>query len=182
MWLTSKIKQVLMVLKPGVVTLKYPFEPRPAPEGLPGRAALGPHQVHRLRRLRQPLPGPDDHGPRPVPGDPGDPLRRLALHLLRPLRRRLPGEGHRHDRPVRAGDGRPERHHREPGALHADLPALRPLLRHGDDERDRQAGPDGIPLRQPGGPDRHPQGDRPLRARGARSDRALRAARARSGD
>jgi len=36
MWLTSKIKQVLMVIKPGVVTLKYPFEPRPAPEAFRG--------------------------------------------------------------------------------------------------------------------------------------------------
>ena len=59
MWLTSKIKQVLMVLKPGVVTLKYPFEPRPGPGELPRRAALGPSQVPRLRRLRQPLPGAD---------------------------------------------------------------------------------------------------------------------------
>ena len=36
MWLVSKIKQVLMVAKPGVVTLKYPFEPRPVPEGFRG--------------------------------------------------------------------------------------------------------------------------------------------------
>ncbi len=36
MWLTSKIKQILMVLKPGVVTLKYPFEPRPAPKDFRG--------------------------------------------------------------------------------------------------------------------------------------------------
>jgi hydrogenase-4 component H len=36
MWLTSKIKQVLLVLKPGVVTLKYPFVPRPAPENFRG--------------------------------------------------------------------------------------------------------------------------------------------------
>jgi len=31
MWLTSKIKQLLLVLQPGTVTLKYPSEPRPAP-------------------------------------------------------------------------------------------------------------------------------------------------------
>ena len=42
MWLVSKIKQVLMVSKPGVVTLKYPFEPRPAPENLRG----APHWDH----------------------------------------------------------------------------------------------------------------------------------------
>ncbi len=42
MWLMSKIKQVLMVLKPGVVTLKYPFEPRPAPENFRGM----PHWDH----------------------------------------------------------------------------------------------------------------------------------------
>ncbi|MHB8095176.1 MAG: 4Fe-4S binding protein [Candidatus Aminicenantales bacterium] len=42
MWLTSKIKQVLMVLKPGVVTLKYPFEPRPAPRDFRG----APHWDH----------------------------------------------------------------------------------------------------------------------------------------
>jgi hydrogenase-4 component H len=39
MWLMSKIKQVLLVLKPGVVTLKYPFEPRPAPEDFRGAPA-----------------------------------------------------------------------------------------------------------------------------------------------
>jgi hydrogenase-4 component H len=32
----SKIKQVIMVSKPGVVTLKYPFEPRPAPKDFRG--------------------------------------------------------------------------------------------------------------------------------------------------
>ncbi len=42
MWITSKIKQVLMVIKPGVVTLKYPFEPHPAPENFRGR----PHWDH----------------------------------------------------------------------------------------------------------------------------------------
>jgi hydrogenase-4 component H len=36
MWLTSKIKQVLLVIKPGVVTLKYPFVPRPAPDTFRG--------------------------------------------------------------------------------------------------------------------------------------------------
>ncbi|PKL35904.1 MAG: ferredoxin [Spirochaetae bacterium HGW-Spirochaetae-1] len=42
MWLTSKIKQVLMVLKPGVVTLGYPFTPHPAPENFRGQ----PHWDH----------------------------------------------------------------------------------------------------------------------------------------
>lgn len=36
MWLTSKIKQVIMVLKPGVVTLGYPFEASVVPEGFRG--------------------------------------------------------------------------------------------------------------------------------------------------
>ena len=39
MWLMSKIKQVLLVLKPGVVTLKYPFEPLPAPKDFRGAPA-----------------------------------------------------------------------------------------------------------------------------------------------
>ena len=42
MWLTSKIKQVLMVLRPGVVTLKYPLVPGEVPEGFRGR----PHWDH----------------------------------------------------------------------------------------------------------------------------------------
>lgn len=37
MWLTSKVKQVLLVLKPGVVTLKYPFEPHPVAENFRGQ-------------------------------------------------------------------------------------------------------------------------------------------------
>lgn len=37
MWLTAKIKQLAMALKPGKVTLRYPFEPRPAPEGFRGQ-------------------------------------------------------------------------------------------------------------------------------------------------
>lgn len=36
MWLTAKFKQIAMALRPGKVTLKYPFEPRPAPEGFRG--------------------------------------------------------------------------------------------------------------------------------------------------
>ena len=36
MWLLSKIKQVIMVLKPGVVTLNYPFEPHPVAENFRG--------------------------------------------------------------------------------------------------------------------------------------------------
>ena len=39
MWLTSKIKQVLLVLKPGKVTLNYPAESRPVPEGFRGQPA-----------------------------------------------------------------------------------------------------------------------------------------------
>ncbi len=37
MWLTSKIKQVLLVLKPGVVTLKYPFAPHPVQKDFRGQ-------------------------------------------------------------------------------------------------------------------------------------------------
>ncbi|MFA5519688.1 MAG: 4Fe-4S binding protein [Spirochaetota bacterium] len=36
MWLISKIKQILMVIKPGVVTLNYPYEKRPVPENFRG--------------------------------------------------------------------------------------------------------------------------------------------------
>jgi len=44
MWLTSKIKQILMVLKPGVVTLKYPFEPRPVAKDFRGQPAWDHHK------------------------------------------------------------------------------------------------------------------------------------------
>jgi hydrogenase-4 component H len=43
-WLTSKIKQVLLVLKPGVVTLKYPFKPHPVAEGFRGQPAWNHHK------------------------------------------------------------------------------------------------------------------------------------------
>lgn len=44
MWITSKIKQVLLVLKPGVVTLKYPFEPSPVPENFRGAPQWDHHK------------------------------------------------------------------------------------------------------------------------------------------
>lgn len=44
MWLTSKIKQVLLVLKPGVVTLKYPFEPHPPAKGFRGQPVWDHHK------------------------------------------------------------------------------------------------------------------------------------------
>lgn len=44
MWLTSKIKQILLVLKPGVVTLKYPFEPRPVEKDFRGQPAWDHHK------------------------------------------------------------------------------------------------------------------------------------------
>ncbi len=37
MWLWTKIKQLTLFRKAGRVTLKYPFEPRPAPEGFRGQ-------------------------------------------------------------------------------------------------------------------------------------------------
>jgi hydrogenase-4 component H len=43
-WLTSKIKQVLLVLKPGVVTLKYPFKPHPVAKGFRGQPAWDHHK------------------------------------------------------------------------------------------------------------------------------------------
>jgi hydrogenase-4 component H len=43
-WITSKIKQVLLVLKPGVVTLKYPFEPSPVPENFRGAPKWDHHK------------------------------------------------------------------------------------------------------------------------------------------
>lgn len=42
MWLASKIKQVIMALKPGVVTLPYPFKPSPVPRDFRGQ----PHWDH----------------------------------------------------------------------------------------------------------------------------------------
>ncbi len=42
MWLTSKIKQILFVLRPGVVTLPYPVESQPVPENFRGM----PHWDH----------------------------------------------------------------------------------------------------------------------------------------
>lgn len=44
MWLTSKIKQVLLVLKPGTVTLPYPFQPHPVPEGYRGQPYWDHHK------------------------------------------------------------------------------------------------------------------------------------------
>lgn len=44
MWLTSKIKQVLLVLKAGVVTLKYPFAPSPVPPDFRGQPAWDHHK------------------------------------------------------------------------------------------------------------------------------------------
>lgn len=44
MWLTSKIKQVLLVLKPGIVTLKYPFAPRPVAKDFRGQPAWDHHK------------------------------------------------------------------------------------------------------------------------------------------
>lgn len=44
MWLTSKIKQVMMALKPGVVTLKYPFEPHPVPADFRGQPSWDHHK------------------------------------------------------------------------------------------------------------------------------------------
>ncbi|MCJ7487942.1 MAG: 4Fe-4S binding protein [Candidatus Aminicenantes bacterium] len=44
MWLTSKVKQILLVLKPGVVTLKYPFAPRPVAKDFRGQPAWDHHK------------------------------------------------------------------------------------------------------------------------------------------
>lgn len=44
MWLTSKIKQVLMVLKPGVVTLGYPFVKAVTPAGFRGQPIFDHHK------------------------------------------------------------------------------------------------------------------------------------------
>jgi hydrogenase-4 component H len=43
-WLTSKIKQVLLVLKPGVVTLKYPFAPHPVAANFRGQPSWDHHK------------------------------------------------------------------------------------------------------------------------------------------
>lgn len=44
MWLTSKLKQVLLVSKPGKVTLAYPFEPHPAPKDFRGQPYWDHHK------------------------------------------------------------------------------------------------------------------------------------------
>jgi hydrogenase-4 component H len=44
MWLTSKFKQILMVLKPGVVTLPYPFESSPVPKNFRGAPVWDHHK------------------------------------------------------------------------------------------------------------------------------------------
>lgn len=44
MWLTSKIKQILMVMKPGVVTLNYPEEQPPAPKNFRGAPVWDHHK------------------------------------------------------------------------------------------------------------------------------------------
>jgi len=43
-YLMSKIKQVLMVLKPGVVTLKYPFAPHPVAKDFRGQPSWDHHK------------------------------------------------------------------------------------------------------------------------------------------
>jgi hydrogenase-4 component H len=43
-WLTSKIKQVLLVLKPGVVTLKYPFAPHGVEKDFRGQPSWDHHK------------------------------------------------------------------------------------------------------------------------------------------
>ena len=100
MWLASKIKQILMVMKPGVVTLKYPFEPpAPAPKDFRGAAALGPPRSASAAAAAPTTARRADILVRDVCQEIcGPALRRLALHLLRPLRRRLPGEGHHDER------------------------------------------------------------------------------------
>lgn len=44
MWLTSKIKQLFVVTKPGTVTLAYPFDPRPVPENFRGQPYWDHHK------------------------------------------------------------------------------------------------------------------------------------------
>ena len=44
MWLTSKIKQLMLVAKPGVVTLDYPLQPAPAPQTFRGQPTWNHHK------------------------------------------------------------------------------------------------------------------------------------------
>lgn len=44
MWITSKIRQAIAALRPGVVTLKYPFAPRPAPKDFRGQPVWDHHK------------------------------------------------------------------------------------------------------------------------------------------
>jgi hydrogenase-4 component H len=43
-WLTSKLKQIALVLKPGVVTLPYPADPAPAPKNFRGAPVWDHHK------------------------------------------------------------------------------------------------------------------------------------------
>jgi hydrogenase-4 component H len=43
-WLTSKLKQLAVVLKPGVVTLNYPTEPAAAPQNFRGQPVWDHHK------------------------------------------------------------------------------------------------------------------------------------------
>jgi hydrogenase-4 component H len=43
-WITSKLRQLVLVSKPGVVTLRYPLEPAPAPTHLRGAPVWDHHK------------------------------------------------------------------------------------------------------------------------------------------
>ncbi len=55
MWLTSKIKQIVLALSPGTVTLKYPSSRNPSP-GDSAASRSGITRVHRLRRVANHCP------------------------------------------------------------------------------------------------------------------------------
>ncbi|MCK7478175.1 MAG: 4Fe-4S binding protein [Candidatus Moduliflexus flocculans] len=165
-----------MVAKPGVVTLKYPFEPRPAPENFRG----APHWDH-TKCIG--CGGCANHCP----------ARTIMVRDLCQEIRVLLYDGSRCTYCGRCADVCPEKaiamsdRFEQATDDRNDITETLELFmltcqRCGrcydmeTDERPRQARPDGLPLRQPGSPDGRPPGDGQLPAEGARRDRALRAA------
>lgn len=80
----SKLKEAIICLGAGRVTLPYPFAPRPPRAGFRGHVSWH-GEVHRLRRLRQRLHPAGDRRYRPIARYASNRVLPGALHLLRPM-------------------------------------------------------------------------------------------------